>query len=88
LFGQLRIQIDVVALLLRYVILGKNCIDRTFGDAQCAIDALIRIDGKEILAFAKCVHRAYVDTIRVFAFDAGIDHHIGHGDSPINSNSP
>jgi hypothetical protein len=58
------------------------CVDgthRAFGDADCAVDALVGIDGEEVGAFAEAVHRADVDTVGVFATDAGFGDNVGHG---------
>ena len=65
-------------LVLRNVVLGEYRLDRTFGNAQRAIDALVRIDHKEVGALAKAVDRADVDAVGVLAADAGFGDDVGH----------
>ena len=42
------------------------------------IDTLVGIDDEHVGAFAEAVHRAYIDTVGVFAADAVIKHDVGH----------
>src|SRR5439155_9625727 len=52
--------------------------DRTFGDAQGAVDALVRIDHQKIGTFAETVDGADIDAIGVFAADAALGHYVSH----------
>ena len=44
-----------------------------------AINAFIRVNDEHVLALIEAIDRANLDTIHVFALDAGIDDNIGHG---------
>ena len=57
---------------------GQNRLDRTFRLAHAAIDALVRIDHQHVLALVETIDRANLDTIHVFAFDAGFGDDVGH----------
>src|SRR4051812_10765124 len=50
----------------------------TFGLADAAIDAFVRMDDEHILAFVKAVHRTYFDAVHVLALDAVVRDDIGH----------
>ena len=75
---KLRIELNEVLLVGRNVILGENGFSRTLGDAQGAIDALVRVNHEEIRAFAKTVHRAHIDAIGELALDTAFGHYISH----------
>jgi hypothetical protein len=76
---ELRIQPDEIALILRDVILGKDRFDRTFRNAQRAIDAFVGIDHQDIRSLAKTIDRANVYAIGIFALDAALGHNVSHG---------
>ena len=54
----------------RKLIFRINGLYRTFGLAQGAVDALLRIDYKKIGSFVEAVNRAYIHAVGVFAADA------------------
>ena len=76
--GQVGVDLDVLLLVARHVFFRDDGVDGALRDANGAIDALIGIDHQEVRAFAEAVHRAYVHTVRVFAFDAGFGDDVGH----------
>jgi hypothetical protein len=55
-----------------------NGIDRALGNANCAVDALVRVNGEEVGAFAEAVYRANIHTVGVFAADTGFRNNVGH----------
>ena len=57
-------------LTVREVILRKNGLDGTFRLAKRAVDALFRVDYKEVGAFMKAVHGTNFHAVRVFAINA------------------
>ena len=66
-------------LVRRHVVLGEDRLDRAFGDAQRAVDALVGIDDEEVGPLAEAIDRADIDAVGVFALDAGFGYDIGHG---------
>jgi hypothetical protein len=68
-----------VLLVAGHIFLGINGIDRALRDAHGAVDALIGVDGQEVGAFAEAVHGADINTVGVFAADAGFGDNVGHG---------
>jgi hypothetical protein len=60
------------------VFLGIDGIHGAFWDAHGAVNALIGVDGQEVGAFAKAIHRANVHTVGVFALDTGFGNNVGH----------
>jgi hypothetical protein len=81
LLGQFGVERDELPLLDRHVVLGENGLDRAFGDAKGAVNALLRVDDQHVRAFVKAVDRADVDAIRVFALDAAFGDDVSHGAS-------
>ena len=67
-----------MALVVRHVFFGINRIDRTLGNADRAVDALVGVNREEIGAFAEAIDGAYVHAIGVFALDAGFGNGMGH----------
>src|SRR5574340_1572752 len=61
------------------VVLGEDRLDRTFGDAERAVDAFVGVDDEEVRPLAECVGRADVDAIGVLAADAALGDDVGHG---------
>jgi hypothetical protein len=57
---------------------GLDRVDRAFRLANTAVDAFIRMDDQHIFALVKTVHRADLDAIHVFTFDAIVVDDIGH----------
>jgi hypothetical protein len=75
--GKLRVQSLELLLVGRDIVLGKNRLDRTLGDAQRAVDAFVRIDNQEIGPLTETVDRTDVDAIGVLAADAGLGDDVG-----------
>ena len=75
---QTRVDGDEIRLLLRHVRLRKNRIDRALGHAQGTVYAFVWVDYQEVLALAKCIDRAHLDTIGVFAIDARFGDDVSH----------
>jgi hypothetical protein len=67
-----------VNLVCRQVFFGIDGIDGALRNANCAIDALIRVNGEEVGAFAEAVYGADVHTVGVFAADTGFRNNVGH----------
>ena len=80
---QFDVELDELLLIGWYIFLGINGIDRAFRYADCAVNALIRVDCEEVRAFAEAVYRAYIYAVGVTAADAGFGHNVGHN-SPIS----
>src|SRR6218665_181014 len=77
--GQVGVELDHVLLIARHILLRHDRVRRAFGDADGAVDALVRVDGQEVRAFAEAVDGADVHTVGVFAADAGFGDDVGHG---------
>src|SRR4029077_20010713 len=67
---ELGIELLEVLLSRGQLLLGEDRLDRAFGLAQRAVDALLRIDGEEVRSLVEAVDRANLDTIHVLALDA------------------
>src|SRR5437879_11661592 len=70
LLGELGIQLLEVLLTRGQLLLGEDRLDRAFGLAQRAVDALLRIDGEKVRSLVEAVHRTNLHTIHVLALDA------------------
>ena len=77
--GQLGVELGHVLLVGRYVLFGIDGVDRALGDAHSAVNALIRVNGEEVGAFAEAVYGADIHTVGVFAADTGFRNNVGHG---------
>ena len=64
-----------------HVFFGNNGVDRAFGLTKRAVDAFFRVDNEVIWSFVEAVHRTYLDTICVLAFDAVLSNDEGHDQS-------
>jgi hypothetical protein len=53
-------------------------VDRAFRLANAAIDAFVGVDDEHVLTLIEAVHRAHLDTIRVFAANAALVDDVGH----------
>src|SRR5262245_56869018 len=53
-------------------------VDRTFGLAHAAIDALVRMDDEHVLAFVEAVDRTHFHAVHVLAADAIVVDDVGH----------
>jgi hypothetical protein len=67
-----------VNLVCWQVFFSIDGIDGALRNANRAIDALIRVNGEEIGAFAEAVYGADVHTVGVFAADTGFRNNVGH----------
>jgi hypothetical protein len=59
-----------VSVVLRYVGIGENCFDGTFGNTCIAIDASVGINVKTIGQFMKSFNRTNGCAVGVLAIDA------------------
>ncbi len=73
------VELSIVDPVLWHIILIENGFYGTFGYAGAAVDAFIGMNDQHVLALVEAVHRADLDAVGVFAGDAVVDHHIGHG---------
>src|SRR4030095_16375727 len=80
--GKLGIEPGEVLLVVGDIVLREDRLHGTFGDAQRAVDALVRIDHEEVRPFAEAVDRAYVDAVGVLALDAAFGDDVGHVRDP------
>src|SRR5262245_20526031 len=76
--GKLGIGLGPVLLVVGHIVLGEDRLDRTFRDAQGAIDALVGIDDEHVGAFAEAVDRTHINAVGVLAFDAGLGNNVSH----------
>ncbi len=67
--------------LFRDTVFLEDGFNRALGNARIAIDALVRVDVKDLLAFVKRIDRADDDAIGVFTGEAGFGNDKGHGGS-------
>lgn len=72
------IEFDEVRLFPRNFLFINNGVDRALRHANGAADASIGINGQEVRAFDKAVHRANLNAIRVFALDAAFGYNKCH----------
>src|SRR3546814_4121021 len=71
---------DLLKPLLKPVFgVRKDRLGRAFRLAHTAIDAFIGVDDQHVLALVEAIHGANLDAIHIFAADAGVGDHIGHG---------
>ena len=61
-----------------HVVFGKDRLDRAFGLAQRAIDALLGVDHEQIRPFVEAVDRADLDAVGVLTLDAAFEYDKGH----------
>jgi hypothetical protein len=66
-------------LFRRRLAVGNDRLDRTFGLAHTAIDALVGVDHQHVLTLIETIYRANLDAIHVLAADAGFGDDVGHG---------
>jgi len=76
--GQFGVELGHMGLISWQVFFSINGIDRTFWNTDCAIDALIGVNGEEVGAFAEAVDRADIYTVGVFAADTRFRNNVGH----------
>jgi hypothetical protein len=81
--GQLGVQGNEMALVLRQVIFGIYSLHRTFRHAQGTVYALVGINHKEIRPSTETVYRTNIHTVGILTFDARLGNNIGHVGTPI-----
>jgi hypothetical protein len=74
----LRVQLDVVFPFWRNFAIQEDGFDRTFRDAQGAIDTNGGIDPKTLLVFEKCVYGTDGHTGGIFAAQTRFCNNMGH----------
>jgi hypothetical protein len=67
-----------VLLIFGHVFFGVDSVDRAFGNADGAVNALIGVNGQKIGALAKAVHGTDINAIGVLAFDTGFSDGMCH----------
>jgi hypothetical protein len=75
--------IEFQPLLDAGVRVGLDRLDRAFGFADAAINALVRMYDEHVLTFVEAVYGADFDTVREFALDAVFIDDERHGHSEI-----
>ena len=75
----LRIQCDKWFPFFRHVVLMENRVHGTLRYACFAVDTLLGMNVKELLAFVEAFHRADDDTARIFTVEAQFTNDVGHG---------
>src|SRR3546814_10403525 len=68
-----------MALIVGDFMVADDGVDRTFGNTDRAIYALIGMNDQKIGAFHKAIHRTNADAIRVLALNAGLGNYKCHG---------
>src|SRR5207248_4612244 len=63
-------------------------LDRAFGLADAAIDALVGMDDEHVLALVEAVDRTDLDAIHVLAANAGFGDDVSHGLGFFSMGSP
>jgi hypothetical protein len=76
--SQFGVELQKLLFVLGQFIFTEDGIHRTFWFTQSAINALIRVDDEKIRAFIEAIYGAYLDTVCMFALDAGVTHHKCH----------
>jgi hypothetical protein len=70
-FCQFGVYFGHMLLVSRHIFFGINGIDRAFGNADSAVDALVRVNGQKVGSFPEAIDGTYVDAVGVLTFDAG-----------------
>lgn len=79
------IHLDEVQLVLGYVFFCEDGVGGAFGYADGAVYAFVGVYHQVVGAFAKAVHRTYVDAVGVFAFDTVFGDDMGHSGLSLRS---
>jgi hypothetical protein len=74
-----------MSVVLRYVGIGKNRLNRTLRNTRVTIDASICVYVEPIWKFVKSFDGAYGCAVRVFAVNTKLDYYIGHWGSKLLS---
>jgi hypothetical protein len=75
---QFDVELNESHLVCRQVFFGINGVDRALGNADGAVNALVRVYHQHVRAFAETVHRANIHTVGVLATDTGFRNDVGH----------
>src|SRR3989344_952304 len=71
--------VDLQPLAVGFVLgVRLDGVDRAFRFADAAVDALVRRDDQEVLAFVEAVHRTHLDAVHELTFHAGVGDDVGH----------
>src|SRR6266568_1002447 len=76
--GELGVQCGEFLLLLGHVFLGRDRVHGTLGDADRAIDALVRVYHKHVRPLVEAIDGADIHAVGVFALDAAFHDDVGH----------
>src|SRR5262249_59924368 len=76
--GFLRVERRVVRPLWRHVGFGEDRLDRAFGHARLAIDAIIRVDPKHHVVLVEALHRADRDAVGILAVVTRLANGVSH----------
>jgi hypothetical protein len=71
--------IDRKPFAIRFIFCVRHdCVDRAFGFAHAAINALIRMDDEHVFAFVEAVHWTDFDAVHELAFNAFVFDDVSH----------
>lgn len=73
-----RVEFDVALPFLGHVVLVEDRLDRAFGNASFAVNALLGVDVEHLVALVKAFDRAYHYAIGVFASRARFGNDVSH----------
>ena len=62
----------------RRLAIGDDGLRWALRNTDAAVDALVRLDDEQVLAFIEAVDRTDFDAIRIFAFDAVLGDDVRH----------
>jgi hypothetical protein len=77
-FAEFSIDSDEVSLIFRHIFFGIDSVDRALWNTHSTVDALVRIDHKEVGSGFETVNWTNINAIRISASDARFSHNIGH----------
>lgn len=83
--GHFGVELDKCLLVFGHVVLMEDGFDGAFGHAGFAIDAFVRMDIEDLLAFVEALDRANDDAVGVLAAEAGLANNVGHGGNELVS---
>ena len=76
---QLSVDLHEILQSGRDILFEEDGVGRTLGNAQGAVDALLRVNREEVGALVKAIDRTHYDAICVFALDAIVGDDVSHG---------
>jgi hypothetical protein len=77
--AKIDVDLNKLDLIRGDVFFGINGVDWAFRNANCAIDAFVRVDYQEVWAFPEAIYGANIDTVSIFTLDARLCYYVGHG---------